>query len=59
MNQVTIDLEKPTVEDFKWIKDILEDYVKETESIIGQKILDNWEKESNTFIKVGFKNKTY
>ena len=54
MNQATIDLEEPTKEDFEWMKDLIARFVKETDSIIGQRILDAWETERHEFIKVSF-----
>jgi len=54
MNQATIDLEEPTKEDFEWMKDLIARFVKETDSIIGQRILDAWETERHEFIKLSF-----
>lgn len=54
MNPVTIDLDEPTTEDKQWLRESIEDFVKETDSAVGQRILDNWEVESNHFVKVLF-----
>lgn len=59
MNHVTIDLDKPSLEDLNWMHEVLEDFVKETESVIGQRILDNWQTESRDFVKVLQKKKFF
>lgn len=52
MNHATIDLEDPTEEDFGWMKQIIGEFVAETESVIGKRILDHWARERGKFVKV-------
>uniref|UniRef100_A0A914H2C3 Glutamate synthase n=1 Tax=Globodera rostochiensis TaxID=31243 RepID=A0A914H2C3_GLORO len=52
MNLATIDLEEPTEEDFEWMKQIISEFVEETESKIGRRILNFWQMEKTKFIKV-------
>lgn len=52
MNRATIELEDPDETDFEWLYQIITDFVNETESDIGQRILDDWDLEKQQFIKV-------
>ena len=54
MNHATIDIDDPTAEDYRWMKGIIAEFVKETDSFIGHRILDDWDSEKNQFIKVQF-----
>ena len=52
-NQSMVALE--TIEDHseqKWLKEFIEEYTKETQSLKGQWILDNWQTLSQAFVKV-------
>ncbi|KAI1717309.1 conserved region in glutamate synthase domain-containing protein [Ditylenchus destructor] len=52
MNLTTIDLDEPTLDDLKWVQDMIGEFVKETESTLGKRILDNWQEEHAHFVKV-------
>ncbi|KAL3109867.1 hypothetical protein niasHT_019898 [Heterodera trifolii] len=52
MNQATIDLEEPTEDDFEWMKQIIGEFVEETDSKIGTRILNLWQMEKTKFIKI-------
>lgn len=54
MNLTTIDLDEPTLDDLKWVQDMIGEFVKETESTLGKRILDNWQEEHAHFVKVKF-----
>lgn len=43
MNQATIDIEDPTIEDFCEMYQLISEFVRETGSVIGKEIVDNWE----------------
>jgi glutamate synthase domain-containing protein 3 len=52
MNHATIDLESPSEVDMQWMKDLIGEFVAETDSVIGKQILDSWDIECYKFIKV-------
>lgn len=56
INQATIDIEEPTKEDLKWMNELIGEFVTETKSVIGKRILDLWETEQYKFVKVFFFN---
>lgn len=54
MNMATIDLDEPTEEDLKWVRGKISEFVEETGSEVGKDILNNWQKEHASFVKVSF-----
>ena len=52
MNHATIDLEEPAEADFVWMRELIGEFVAETGSVIGKRILDLWETEKCKFVKV-------
>uniref|UniRef100_A0A1I7SQC1 glutamate synthase (NADH) n=1 Tax=Bursaphelenchus xylophilus TaxID=6326 RepID=A0A1I7SQC1_BURXY len=52
MNRATIDIDPPTVEDLKQVKDLIQEFVDETESKIGQDILNTWHESAPRFVKI-------
>ena len=54
MNLTTIDIDEPTLDDLKWMQDLIGEFVKETESVLGKRILDNWQEEHARFVKVNY-----
>jgi glutamate synthase (NADPH/NADH) len=52
MNVATIDIDEPTNEDSEWMKELITEFVKETESVVGQQLLENWDMERKKFVKI-------
>uniref|UniRef100_A0A0K0EY38 glutamate synthase (NADH) n=1 Tax=Strongyloides venezuelensis TaxID=75913 RepID=A0A0K0EY38_STRVS len=52
MNTATIDIDEPTLEDAVWVKNLIEEFVKETESEVGAHILKNWIEYKSKLIKI-------
>jgi glutamate synthase domain-containing protein 3 len=52
MNKSTIELEDPDDADSIWLYDIITEFVAETGSPLGQRLLDEWDIERQQFIKV-------
>lgn len=52
MNHATIDVEEPTKEDLTWMNELIGEFVTETGSLIGKRILDFWETEQYKFVKI-------
>lgn len=52
INLATIDVERPTADDVKWMKELIQQFVDETGSILGAQILESWANEEQSFIKI-------
>jgi hypothetical protein len=52
MNQATIDIEDPSVEDFGEMYQLISEFVNETGSVVGKEIVDNWEEKCIKFVKI-------
>uniref|UniRef100_A0A915C1J2 glutamate synthase (NADH) n=1 Tax=Parascaris univalens TaxID=6257 RepID=A0A915C1J2_PARUN len=52
MNMATIDLDEPTEEDLEWVRGKISEFVEETGSEVGKDILNNWQKEHASFVKI-------
>ncbi len=52
VNMEMVALEDLTSDDEMWLKDCIGKHVEETESTLGQSMLDGWEQASNKFVKV-------
>lgn len=52
MNQATIDIEDPTADDLRHIYALINEFVKETGSVVGQNLINNWEEKCIKFIKI-------
>ncbi|MFH4973848.1 hypothetical protein AB6A40_000557 [Gnathostoma spinigerum] len=52
MNMATIDLDEPTTEDLGWMRDKISEFVRETGSEVGRRLLNNWQTEHSRFVKV-------
>ena len=52
VNPEMVILEKSDEEDSKWLEELITHYVKETKSVLGKKILEDWQNSVKHFVKV-------
>jgi glutamate synthase domain-containing protein 3 len=52
VNREMVDLERPTGEEFDYIRGMIRRHVEYTLSTRGQHVLDNWERLAERFVKV-------
>lgn len=52
MNRMTIDLDEPTEEDLESVKELITEFVNETDSTIGRNILEDWGNSVEKLIKI-------
>lgn len=52
MNQATVDIEDPTNDDFEHLHKLISEFVKETGSVIGKDMVENWGERCTKFIKI-------
>ena len=52
INTGMVDIDPLEEEDKQLLQHLVQEHVKQTDSVKGQELLDNWEKELNRFIKV-------